>query len=146
MSHFFQNHKVMIRNCLTQLLFTVCLLPTLFNAKLLLVLYSHKICAFVSDAYGGSISDRELFEKCGIINLLQKGDIILGDRGFNIQHLVTHMDVTVNMPHFFNKGSNQFEAHQLRKSKKVSSERIYVERVIGLGKTFKILGYKLSSN
>lgn len=101
---------------------------------------------FVSDAYGGSISDRQLFEKCGIMDLLQKGDIILGDRGFNIQDLVSHMDVTVNMPHFLNKGSNQFEAHQLRKSKKLSSERINVERVIGLGKTFKILSNKLSSN
>lgn len=101
---------------------------------------------FVSDAYGGSISDRELFEKCGIINLLQKGDIILGDRGFNIQDLVSHMDVTVNMPQFLKKGFNQFEAHQLRQSKKLSSEHINVERVIGLGKTFKILSYKLSSN
>lgn len=114
--------------------------------KVLLGISGCGCVTFVSDAYGGSISDRELFEKCGIINLLQKSDIILGDRGYNIQHLVSHMDVTVNMPHFLNKGSNQFEAHQLRKSKKVSSERIYVERVIGLGKTFKILSYKLSSN
>jgi hypothetical protein len=50
-----------------------------------------------------------------IMNLLQKGDIILGDRGFNIQDLVSHMDVTVNMSEFLRKGSNQFQAQQLRK-------------------------------
>ncbi|KAK9882585.1 hypothetical protein WA026_022211 [Henosepilachna vigintioctopunctata] len=86
---------------------------------------------FISEAYGGSISDRQLFEKCGIINLLQKGDIILCDCGFNIQDLVSHMDVTVNMPQFLKKVCNQFEPHQLRKSKKLSSELINVERVIG---------------
>lgn len=80
------------------------------------------------------------------MNLLQKEDIILGDRGFNIQDLVSHMDVTVNMPQFLKKGSNQFKAQQLRKSKKLSSERINVERVVGLGRTFKILSNKLSSN
>ncbi|KAJ8942509.1 hypothetical protein NQ314_010062 [Rhamnusium bicolor] len=107
------------------------------NTLKVLVGISNSGCVtFVSDAYGGSISDRELFEKCGIINLFQRGDIIFGDRGFNIQDLVSHMDITVNMPQFLKKGGDQFETDQLRKSTKVSSERINVERVIGLGKTF----------
>lgn len=95
---------------------------------------------FVSDAYSGSISDRELFEKCGLIKLLKHGDVILGDRGFNIQDLVSHKDVTVNMSPFLAKNANQFEVLQMRSAKKISSNRIHVERIIGLGKTFKILG------
>lgn len=111
--------------------------------KVLIGISSSGCVTFVSDAYGGSISDREIFEKCGIMSLLKKGDIILCDRGFQIQDLVSHMDVTVNMPQYLKKGSNQFDAHQLRISKKISSERINVERIIGLGKTFNILSNKL---
>lgn len=56
---------------------------------------------FVSDAYGGSISDRILFEKCGLVNLLVKNDIVLADRRFQIQDLA-HKDV-VNIPEFLKK-------------------------------------------
>jgi len=59
---------------------------------------------FISEAYGGSVSDRELFEKCGIIDRLRSGDVILCDRGFLIQDLVAHIDVKVNMPAFLKKG------------------------------------------
>ncbi|CAG5047747.1 unnamed protein product [Parnassius apollo] len=100
---------------------------------------------FVSDAYGGSTSDRELFEKCGLIDKLEPNDIIFSDRGFNVQDLVCHKDVTVNVPEFLKNTDGQFETSQLTRSKNISSERIQVERVIGLAKTFKILSGKLDS-
>ncbi len=41
--------------------------------------------AFVSDLYGGSISDREIVEKSHFIDLLDHDDLIMADRGFEIQ-------------------------------------------------------------
>ncbi len=39
---------------------------------------------FISDLYGGSISDRELFIRSGILNRLEPGDAVMADKGFNV--------------------------------------------------------------
>lgn len=113
--------------------------------KVLVGISSMGSITFVSDSYGGSISDRCLFEKCGLYNLLERNDIVLADRGFNIQDILASKDVNVNIPEFLKKKSGQLEPEQLCRSKILSSNRIHVERIIGLGKTYRILTY-LSSN
>lgn len=114
--------------------------------KVLIGISSNGTVTFVSDAYGGSISDRVLFEKCGLVDLFEEKDIVLADKGFQIQDLLIHKDVTVNIPEFLKRGSGQLEPHQLQRSKKTSSQRIHVERMIGIGKTYKILSQPLTSN
>nr|XP_049693818.1 uncharacterized protein LOC126054061 [Helicoverpa armigera] len=132
------------KNPLTQqLTYSTCKLAN--TLKVLVGISASGCVTFVSDAYGGSTSDRELFEKCGLIDKLEPNDIILCDRGFNVQDLVCHKNVTVNVPEFLKNTDGQFEPSQLTRSKKISSEQIHVERVIGLAKTFKILSGKLDS-
>ncbi|KAL9973404.1 hypothetical protein ACROYT_G019860 [Oculina patagonica] len=41
--------------------------------------------SFVSTLYGGSISDKELTQKSGLIEKLQYGDVIMTDRGYDIE-------------------------------------------------------------
>ena len=101
---------------------------------------------FVSDAYGGSVSDREIFERCGIIDLLSENDVILCDRGFNIQDLVASKNVTISKPEFLQKDKGQFTPAQRLKSMSVSNKRIHVERVIRLAKTYLILQSKFHSS
>ena len=40
---------------------------------------------FIFDLYPGSISDKELTRCSGILNLLEEGDSVMADRGFDIK-------------------------------------------------------------
>ena len=100
------------------------------------------IC-FVSDAYGGSFSDRAIFEKSGILNVLEKGDTILSDRGFNVKDLLDEHDIVLNVPTSL-KGKSRLTPAERSYSQHVSTRRIHVERLIGLAKTYRILSEKLS--
>ena len=55
---------------------------------------------FVSRLFPGSISDRELTRQSGFLQLLDPGDSIMADRGFNIQDDLTPLGVRLNIPPF----------------------------------------------
>lgn len=40
---------------------------------------------FYCRVYEGSISDKYIFKKIGILNKLNEGDLVMVDRGFNIR-------------------------------------------------------------
>ena len=46
------------------------------------------------------LSDQQLTKKSGLIDLLEKGDSVMADRGFNIQDDLTPLGVRVNIPPF----------------------------------------------
>jgi len=99
---------------------------------------------FVSDAYGGCTSDRQIVERSNIVVLCEPGDSVMADKGFNVQDLFARMDVTVNIPTFFKK-RNRISGKIILRDRKVSSKRVHIERIIGLGKTYKILTNPLNS-
>ena len=43
---------------------------------------------FISKLYTGSISDKEIVRQCGFLQLLNPGDMIMADEGFNMQDLL----------------------------------------------------------
>ena len=103
--------------------------------------------SYVSDAYGGSASDRQIIERselCTQNGHFSPKDSIMADRGILVQDLFISKDVHVNTPTML-KGKSQLEPHEVNKDRKIASKRIHVERVIGLAKTYKILKKDLNS-
>ena len=93
--------------------------------------------SFVSKAAGGSMSDKELVKRSGLVDLFSPGDTLLADRGFNIQELLLHKGVKLVIPPFL-KGKKQFSEAEDQRTKQVANARIHVERVIGRMKDFNI--------
>ena len=102
------------------------------------------VVTFISDSYGGSASDRQVTERSELMDNSKwsDGDAIMADRGFLIQDLFCSKNVRVNIPTFL-KGKSQLEPEDVIGDRRISSKRIHVERVIGLGKTYKILTKEL---
>ena len=93
---------------------------------------------YVSPAYGGSTSDRQICERSNLLTLCDKGDSIMADKGFNVQDLFAPYDVTINIPTFFRK-KNRMTGKTVLKDRAISSKRVHIERIIGLAKTYTIL-------
>jgi hypothetical protein len=43
---------------------------------------------FASNAYSRSISNKEIVQKSGFLDYLEESDIVMADKGFNIQELL----------------------------------------------------------
>lgn len=98
--------------------------------KYLIGISPQGIISYISKAWGGRVSDKHLTENCGFLNNLLPGDVVLADRGFNIESSVGLMCAEVNIP-AFTKGRKQLSAVDVEKTRKIASVRIHVERVIG---------------
>ncbi|XP_006815646.1 uncharacterized protein LOC102808338 [Saccoglossus kowalevskii] len=92
---------------------------------------------FISELYGGRISDKEITRKSGLCNLLDPGDNVMADRGFEIKSILP-TNVDLNIPPF--KGTRaQLSAKEVQDTMDIASVRIHVERAIGRIKCFHIL-------
>ena len=83
------------------------------------------------------MSDKQITRESGVLDLIESGDNIMVDRGFDIKDIVPQ-GVTVNMPPFL-AGRNQLTAAETEETMTIASVRIHVERAIGRIKTYHIL-------
>lgn len=96
--------------------------------------------SFVSTLYGGSISDKELTIRSGLLDKVQRGDAVMADRGFNIQDILAPKGVRVNIPPFMNP-TGQFDEKELLETRRIATLRIHVERAMERIKNFHILDF-----
>jgi hypothetical protein len=92
---------------------------------------------FISSLYPGSISDKELTRRCGLLELLEKGDSVMADRGFDIQDDLALLGVKLNIPPFL-KGKQLLTQQELVETRRIASLRIHVERAMEQIKNFHI--------
>ena len=105
--------------------------------KALVVITPTGAISFVSSLYGGSISDRELTIKSGLLDKLQPGDSLMADKGFQISDLLYDRGVELNIPPL--KTEAQLSEDDVILTRRIANLRIHVERAIGRIKTFRIL-------
>ena len=92
---------------------------------------------FTSELYTGSISDREIVERSGILDLpLSEGDDVMADKGFTIQDLLP-LGVSLNIPPFLGQ-EQQMSPEDVVKTQVIAALRIHVERAINKIKNFHI--------
>ena len=95
--------------------------------------------SFISEGWGGRASDKHITENCGILEKLNPGDVLLADRGFDIQESVGLYCATVKIP-AFTKGKTQLSGIEVEQTRQIANVRIHVERGIGnIRKKYSIL-------
>ena len=93
----------------------------------------------VSQIWGGRTSDRHITEHCGFLNLVEPGDNIMADRGFNIEDLLADRGATLNIPPFRQEGASQLTSAQVEETSRIATLPIHVERCIGYSKNYERL-------
>lgn len=70
------------------------------TTKILIAITPQGSIAFVSECWGGRVSDKYLTEHCGFLDKLEHGSLILADRGFNVETSVNERGALLNIPAF----------------------------------------------
>ena len=71
--------------------------------KVLVGVAPNAVITFVSQLFPDSVSDKEIVQQSGLLDHLATGDLILADKGFLIQDIVSN-GVSVNIPPFLEYG------------------------------------------
>ena len=81
--------------------------------------------SFVSSLYSGNISDKELMLESGLVRLLERGDRIMADRGFDVEDVLQPLGVQLNIPPFM-RGRDQLDEKDMVETRRIASLRIHV--------------------
>ncbi|XP_034232829.1 uncharacterized protein LOC117640434 [Thrips palmi] len=102
------------------------------TVKFLLGITPQGTISYISKAFGGRSSDQFITVNCqDFLNNLLPGDVVLADRGFDVNECVGRMQARVVTPSFMH-GRNQLSAEDVEVSRRIAHVRIHVERVISL--------------
>lgn len=101
------------------------------TVKFLIAMSPHGAVSFISNAFVGRCSDRFIGQNSGFLDLLQPGDVVLADKGFDFADLIALRGARLNIPTFLRK-NQQMNPLDLERDKQVTSLRVHVERIIGV--------------
>ena len=107
------------------------------TAKGLLGISPAGAVSFVSELYTGRTSDKNATRNSQLYGLLEKGDSVMADRGFDIESDLPE-GVGLNIPPFM-RGKEHLSLGEEIEMRQIASVGIHVERAISRTKTFKIL-------
>ena len=101
------------------------------------------LISYISEAYGGASSDRQLMERSELVDLVTPNSSIMVDKGFNVEDMLEPKNVSLRIPTFL-KDNKRLNPSEVENDSKISSKRVHIERHIGQIKTFSILQGPLS--
>ena len=109
--------------------------------KRLLEIASSGAITFISELYAGSISDKEIVKRSGILNKNPWGgnDSIMADRGFTIQNKLAPLNDELNISSFLG-GRAQLTEAEVKESQTIASVRIQPKAITRI-KKFKDLNH-----
>ena len=107
------------------------------TAKSLIGIAPSGMITFVSDLYAGRLSGRTITKDCGILKLLEDGDSVMADNGFDIIRDMPK-NTALNIPPFL-KDHSSLTIEEETETRRIAAVRVHVERAIRRIKVFKIL-------
>lgn len=93
---------------------------------------------FLSNTYGGRASDRHIVLDSNFLDILERGDQVMADRGFQIKEDLLLKFCSLVVPPGA-RIKSQFTEKEVKKTKEIANLRIHVERAINRMKTFRLL-------
>ncbi|XP_037033743.1 uncharacterized protein LOC119072593 [Bradysia coprophila] len=86
---------------------------------------------FISPAFGGRASDKEITLKSGFLNFLKKNNLVLADKGFLVEEEIKKTGASLRMPCFV-KNVKQLAPTDVEHTRETANLRIHVERLISV--------------
>ena len=86
--------------------------------------------SFVSALHPGSVSDNAITRNSGILDLLEKGDQVMVDKGFTISADLAKVGATLVIPPFLTAARSQFTQQEVTDTQSIARVRVHVERAI----------------
>ena len=113
----FSHLRILITNIITHLKVKVTISPS-------------GAVTFISRLYGGATSDNEITYASGLFHLLEVGDHVMADKGFDIVYDLMSIGVKLNVPPKLKQANTQMPKSHVITTRKIASLRIHVERAI----------------
>lgn len=105
--------------------------------KILVGITPNGCFSFISDSYGGKASDKFIVEDSGFLRLLQPGDQVMADRGFQIEDLLAFYQCRLAIPPSCHT-TLQMSRDDVVETSKIANVRIYVQMAIRRLKEYQI--------
>ncbi|XP_050500913.1 uncharacterized protein LOC126886507 [Diabrotica virgifera virgifera] len=100
------------------------------TVKFLIGITPQGCISYISKAWGGRTSDKQIVELSGFLDKIEPQDIVIADRGFLIKEFLDVLQAKLVIP-AFTKGKKQLLPLELEETRNIAQVRIHVERVIG---------------
>ncbi|XP_062587752.1 uncharacterized protein LOC134249411 [Saccostrea cucullata] len=106
--------------------------------------------SYVSELWGGNVSDRYITANSDFLDLISAGDEVMADRGFIIRDYLLERKAKLVIPPFTHKcgwgKGKRLNASEIRRTRQIAKLRIHVERAIQRLKSYKLLSGILPIN
>ena len=107
--------------------------------KVLIAIGPIGIITFVSNGFHGRVCDNQIVMESGFLQLVEKDDIVLADRGFSCEEQFAARGAILHTPALMSD-RNRLPIAERIQTERLANVRIHVERVIGsVRNRFKIL-------